>query len=78
MMIVRIKIHLRLLTFLQMSPLKLNQHQLHSVLDGSVQHDKPLVILSVILQINIGNVHSSSEPLLFWLKFQKLMIQIHL
>jgi hypothetical protein len=30
MMIVRMKIHLHLLTFLQMSPLNLNQHQLNS------------------------------------------------
>ena len=78
MMIVRMKIHLHLLTLLQMSPLNLNQHQLHCFLDGSVQHEKPLVILLVILQINVRHVHSSSEPLLFWLKFQKLMIQIHL
>jgi hypothetical protein len=53
MMTVRMKIHLRLLTFLQMSPLNLNQHQLHRFLDGSVQHEKQLVILSVILQINV-------------------------
>jgi hypothetical protein len=43
-----------------------------------VQHEKQLVILSVILQINIEHIHSSSEPLLFWLKFQRLMIQRHL
>ena len=72
------KIHLRLLTLLQMSPLNLNQHHLHRFLDGSIQHKKQLVILSVILQISVGHVHSSSEPLLFWLKFQKLMIQRHL
>jgi hypothetical protein len=37
---VRMKIHLHLLTFLYMSPLNLNQHQLHHFLDGSVQHEK--------------------------------------
>jgi len=74
MMIVRMKIHLHLLTLFQMSPLNLNHHQLHCFLDESIQHEKQLVILSVILQINIEHVHSSSEPLLFWLKFQKLMI----
>jgi hypothetical protein len=47
-------------------------------LDGFVQHEKQLVILSVILQISVRHVHSSSEPLLFWLKFQRLMIQRHL
>jgi len=72
------KIHLRLLTFLQMSPLNLNKHHFNRFLDGSVQHEKQLVILLVILQISVGHVHSSSEPLLFWLKFQKLMIQRHL
>jgi hypothetical protein len=46
------------------------QLQLHHFLDGSVQHEKQLVILSVILQINIRHVHSSSEPLLFWLSFR--------
>jgi hypothetical protein len=35
MMTMRMKIHLRLLTLLQMSPLNLNQHQLHHFLDGS-------------------------------------------
>jgi hypothetical protein len=78
MMTVRMKIHLRLLTLLQTSPLNLNQHQLHRFLDGSIQHEKQLVILSVILQISVRHVHSSSKPLLFWLKFQKLMIQRHL
>jgi transposase InsO family protein len=78
MMTVRMKIHLHLLTFLQMSPLNLNQHQFHRFLDGSVQHEKQLVVLSVILQISVEHVHSSSEPLLFWLKFQRLMIQRHL
>jgi hypothetical protein len=55
--------------------------QLHRFLDGSVQHEKQLVIFSVILQINVRHVrhvHSSSESLLFWLKFQRLMIQRHL
>ena len=52
--------------------------QLHRFLDGSVQHEKQLVILSVILQISVGHVHSFSETLLFWLKFQKVMIQRHL
>jgi hypothetical protein len=47
-------------------------------LDGSIQHEKQLVILSVILQINVRHIHSSNEPLLFWLKFQRLMIQRHL
>jgi hypothetical protein len=35
MMTVRMKIHLCLLTFLQMSPLNLNKHQFHHFLDGS-------------------------------------------
>jgi hypothetical protein len=39
-----------------------------------VQHEKQLVIFSVILQINVIYVHSSSDPLLFWLKFQRLVI----
>jgi hypothetical protein len=71
MMTMRMKIHLCLLTFLQMSSLNLNQYQLqlHHFLDGSVQNEKPLVILSVILHISIKHVHSSSVPLLFWLKF---------
>jgi len=75
MMTVRMKIHLHPLTLLQMSHLNLNQHLFHRFLDGSIQHEKQLVILSVILQINVRHVHSSSEPLLFWIKFQKLMIQ---
>jgi hypothetical protein len=78
MMTVRIKIHLFLLTFLQMNPLNLNQHLLLRFPDGFVQHVKQLVILSVILQINVRHIHSSNEPLLFWLKFQRLMIQRHL
>jgi hypothetical protein len=40
MMTVRMKIHLLLLTFLQMSPLNLNQHQFHCFLNGSDQHEK--------------------------------------
>jgi hypothetical protein len=44
-------------------------HQHHRFLDGFVQHEKKLVILSVILQINVRHVLSSNEPLLFWLKF---------
>jgi hypothetical protein len=67
-----------LLTFLQMSPLNMNLHQHHHFPDGSIQHKKQLVILSVILQINVIHIHSSSEPPLFWLKFQRLMIQKHL
>jgi hypothetical protein len=74
MMTVRMKTHLHLLTFLQMIPLNLNKHHFHHFLDGFIQHEKKLVILSVILQINIEHIHSSSEPLLFWLKFQRLMI----
>ena len=68
MMIVRMKIHLRFLMFLQ-----LHQHQYF--LDGSVQHVKQLVILPVILEINAEHVLSFSEPLLFWLKFPRIMIQ---
>ena len=68
MMIVRIKINLRLLIFLQL-------HQHHCFLDGSVQHVKQLVILPVILEINIEHVLNFSEPLLFWLKFLRIMIQ---
>jgi hypothetical protein len=55
---------------------ELNQHQFHRFLDGSVQYDKQLVVLSMILHISVEHVHSSSEPLLFWIKFQRLMIQI--
>ena len=57
---------------------ELEPTQLHRFLDGSVQHEKQLVILLVILQISIKHVHSSNEPLLFWLNFQKLLIQRHL
>ena len=64
MMTVRMEIHLRLLMFLQ-----LHQHQYF--LDGSVQHVKRLVIL----EIRVEHVLSSNEPLLFWLKFQRIMIQ---
>ena len=64
MMIVRMKIHLRLLMFLQ-----LHQHQ--CFLDGSIQHVKQLVILD----INAEHVLSFSEPLLFWLKFSRIMVQ---
>jgi hypothetical protein len=78
MMTMRMKIHLYLLTFLLMSPLNLNQHQFHRFLDGSVQHEKQLVVLSMILHISLEPVHISSEPLLFWLNFQRLMIQRHL
>ena len=67
MMTVRIKIHLRLLMFLQ-----LHQHQYF--VDGSVQHVKQLVILSVILEINVEHILSFSKPLLFWLKFPRIMI----
>jgi hypothetical protein len=49
MMKVRMIIHLCLLTFLHMSPLNLNKHQFHRFLDGTVQHEKQLVILSLIL-----------------------------
>jgi hypothetical protein len=78
MMIVRIKIHLYLLTFLEMSPLNQHQLHLHYFLDGSVQHEKQLVIFSVILHISIEHIHSSNDPLLFWLNFQRLVIQRHL
>ena len=62
------KIHLCLLMFL-----KLHQHQYF--LDGSVQHVKQLVILLVILEINVEHILSFREPLLFWLKFLRIMIQ---
>ena len=68
MMTVRMKIHLLLLMFLQ-----LHQHQYF--LDGSIQHVKQLAILSVILEINVEHILSFSEPLLFWLKFPRIMIQ---
>ena len=68
MIIVRIKIHLRLLIFLQL-------HQHHFFLDGFVQHVKQLVILPVILEINVEHVLSFSEPLLFWIKFLRIMVQ---
>ena len=67
-MIVRMKIHLLLLMFLQ-----LHQHQ--CFLDGFIQHVKELVIFSVILEINIEHVLSFSEPLLFWIKFLRIVIQ---
>ena len=35
---------------------------------------KQLVILLVILEINIKHVLSFSEPLILWLKFQRIMI----
>ena len=58
------------------------QHQLlrllHNFLDGSAQLEKPLVILLVILHINVGHFLSSREPLLYQLKFQKIMILTHL
>ena len=63
MMTVRMKIHLRLLIFLQ-----LHQHQYF--LDGSVQHVKQ----PVILEINVEYLLNFSEPLLFWLKFPRIMI----
>ena len=62
------KIHLCLLMFLQ-----LHQHQ--CFLDGSFQHVKQLVIFLAILEINFKHVLSFSEPLLFWLKFLRIMIQ---
>ena len=68
MMTVGMKIHLRLLMFLWL-------HQQQCFLDGSVQHVKQLVILPVILEINIEHVLSFSEPLIFWLKFPRIMIQ---
>jgi hypothetical protein len=40
-------------------------------------HSTQLVVLSMILQINVEHVHSSSEPLLFGLNFLRLMIQRH-
>jgi hypothetical protein len=40
MMTMRMKIHLCLLTFLQMSPLNLNQHQFHCFLDGFINRKK--------------------------------------
>ena len=43
-------------------------------LDGSIQHVKQLVILSVILDINVEHVLSSRKSLLFWLKFMRIMI----
>ena len=67
MMKVRMKIHLHLLMFLQ-----LHQHQYF--LDGSVQHVKQLMILPMILEINVEHVLNFSEPLLFWLKFPRIMI----
>ena len=67
MMTVRMKIHLLLLIFLQL-------HQHHCFLNGYLQHVKQLVILSVILEITIEHFLSFREPLLFWLKFQRIMI----
>ena len=64
----RMKIHLHLLMFLQ-----LYQHQYF--LDGFIQHVKQLLIFSMILEINVEHVLSFSEPLLFWLKFLRIMIQ---
>ena len=60
----------------------LRQHQLlrllHSFLDGFALLVNPLVILLVILQINIRHFINSREPLLYWLKFPKIMILTHL
>jgi hypothetical protein len=74
MMTVRMKIHLRLLTFLHMSPLNQHQLHLHHFLDGSFQCETQLVILSMIFHISVEHVHSFNEPLLYCLKFQRLMI----
>ena len=68
MMTVLMKIHLHLLMLL-----KLHQHQYF--LDGFVQYVKQLVILLMILEINVEHVLSFSKPLLFWLKFLRIMIQ---
>jgi hypothetical protein len=43
-----------------------------------IQHKKQLVILSLILHINVRHIHSSIKSLLFWIKFQRLVIQTHL
>jgi hypothetical protein len=43
-------------------------------LNGSVQHEKQLVIL----YISVEHAHSFGEPILFWLKFHRIMIQTHL
>jgi hypothetical protein len=45
-----------------------------SLPSGSFQRKKQLVILLMILRIIVGHVHSFSDPLLFWLKFQRLVI----
>jgi hypothetical protein len=50
-------------------PILVSSYHFHRFLDGSIQHEKQLVVLSVILQISIEHVHNSNEPLLFWLKF---------
>jgi hypothetical protein len=70
--------HFFILTFLQMIPLNMNPKHCHCFLDGFVQHEKHLVILLVILQINIRHICSSRNPPHFWIKFQRLNIQTHL
>ena len=51
---------------------------LHNFLDGSTLLEKLLMILLVILKISIRHILSSREPLLYWLKFHKIMILTHL
>ena len=62
--------------------LLLHQHQLlrllHSFLDRPALLVKPLVIFLVILKISVRHILSSREPLLYWLKFLKIMILTHL
>jgi hypothetical protein len=55
--------------------INLKQHQYHNFLDGPAQHKKRLMIFPMILHISGVIVHSSNKPPLFWLKFQRLMIQ---
>ena len=72
--------YLQILTVMMSILLRLFLHQLqllrllHNFLDGSALLMKLLVILLVILQISVRHVLSSREPLLYWLKFQKIMI----
>jgi hypothetical protein len=50
----------------------------HYFIDGSIQHEKQLVILLVILQTNVIHVYNYNKPPLFWIKLQRLMIHKHL
>ena len=49
--------------------------QLHNFQDGSALLGMQQVLLQVTLQIDVVPVLSLKEPLPYWLKFQKILIQ---